>query len=658
MKQKAWYEIKAAAAGRAEVFVYSEIGAWGISADQFARDLKALGDVREIDLHVNSPGGSVFEGMAMYTLLKNHPAQIYSYVDGVALSMGSVIALAGDVVSMPRNAFMMIHNPLASAYGEAKDLEKMAETLAVIKRGIVAIYTARTGRSDEEISALMDAETWMTGDDALAMGFVDEVTDEVPAAATFDFSKFQNAPDVLSGARPMPAVAGSTARKEGTMPIQNPVTTPAPNVVDESAVRAQALADEALRRADIRAAFGTFAEPHADLLATCLDDMSCSADDASRKLLAKLGKQSEPTNKDGRISVSGCDVQATFIAHAENAIAARAGIAKPIEDNALRNYSLFELARMALERRGVVTGHMDKMAIVAAAFTHSSSDFSTLLANTANKAMMKGYTEAQESFPLWTSVGNLPDFKSVTRVDLSAFPSLAQVREGAEFKSLSIGDRGEAIQLATYGGLFQITRQAIINDDLGAFSRIPAKMGAAAKRTVGDLVYAVLTSNAAMADGVALFHSTHANLAGSGSAIGTTSVDAGRAAMGVQTLSGAYLNIRPKFLICPVTKEGLAIQTMASEFEVNSGSKANTAPNYVRGLAQVISDARLSGNAWYLAADPAVFDTVEVAYLDGRQEPTLEQQNGWNVDGVEFKVRLDAAVKALDHRTLYKDPGA
>jgi len=185
-------------------------------------------------------------------------------------------------------------------------------------------------------------------------------------------------------------------------------------------------------------------------------------------------------------------------------------------------------------------------------------------------------------------------------------------------------------------------------------------MGRAAIRTVGNLVYSVLTTNGNMADGVALFHANHGNL-GSG-VIATSTVDAIGALMARQTDgTGNTLNIEMAYLIVPRTLKGLAMQVANSEFEVGTSTKTNTAPNYVRGSFEVVADARLDGTStavWYAAGNPAVHDTIEVAYLDGNQAPTLEQQGGWTVDGVEFKVRMDAAVKALDHRALAKSTGS
>jgi phage major head subunit gpT-like protein len=220
-----------------------------------------------------------------------------------------------------------------------------------------------------------------------------------------------------------------------------------------------------------------------------------------------------------------------------------------------------------------------------------------------------------------------------------------------------MGERAEQIQLATYGKLFSITRQAIINDDLDAFTRIPNRMGRAALRTVGDLVYAILTSNPNMSDGVALFHASHNNLL-SASGITTSAVDAMRVAMGTQKDGKANLNIRLAHLLVPMALEGQANVVRDSQFEVGASAKNNTVPNSVRGTFDVVADSRLDtfgADKWFGTADGGIHDTIEVAYLDGNSMPVLEEQDGWKVDGVEFKVRMDAGVSALDYRTMAKN---
>ena len=187
-------------------------------------------------------------------------------------------------------------------------------------------------------------------------------------------------------------------------------------------------------------------------------------------------------------------------------------------------------------------------------------------------------------------------------------------------------------------------------------------MGRAAIRTVGDLVYAILTGNPTMSDGVALFHADHKNLL-TGAGINTSSVEAMRVAMATQKDGNATLALRLAYLLVPVALEGTANVVRNSEFEVGTtaATRANTVPNMVRNTFEVISDARLdaaSSSVWYGSGSSSLTDTIEVSYLDGNDQPTLEEQSGWSVDGVEMKVRLDAGVKALSHRALAKNPGA
>lgn len=437
--------------------------------------------------------------------------------------------------------------------------------------------------------------------------------------------------------------------------IQAAVT---PAVQPSALSAADVLAADKQRRDGIKTAFAKFEhiEGAKALRDACADDVTCTPEAAGQKLLAHLAQNAAPISG-GRI-VTIEDERDKFRACLSNAVMARAGMAKLDEQNAFRGHTLLELARASCDKLGIKTAGMDKMGVISAAFTHSTSDFTNVLADVANKAMLKGYEQADETFQLWTSTGTLPDFKPGKRVDLNTFPALAAVTEGAEYTYATVGDRGETVQLATYGKMFSITRQAIINDDLSVFTRIPQKMGRAAIRTIGDLVYAILTGNPNMADGVALFHANHNNLP-TGAVPTTAAVDAMRVAMAKQTDGVSTLNIRLAHLIVPVALEGLARTIAESDREITSGRTATT-PNSVRGTFDVIADARLdaaSSIVWYGAANQAMHDTVEVQYLDGQTTPVLEQQGGWNVDGVEFKVRMDAGVKALDFRTLAKNVG-
>lgn len=205
----------------AELILYGEIASeswWGdeVTPRQFSDDLKALGDVQEIVVRINSPGGDVFAANAIFTRLKDHPAFITVKIDGWAASSATIIAAAGDKVLVARNGVVMYHNPAMGlrGYYTAKDLEKQQEALAVIKNSIVNSYAMKTGKSTEEITAIMDAETWYTGAEAVEMGFADELMFEeaqtevqdgscvVVNSVAFDVSAFRSVPTALLNSRP------------------------------------------------------------------------------------------------------------------------------------------------------------------------------------------------------------------------------------------------------------------------------------------------------------------------------------------------------------------------------------------------------------------------------------------------------------------------
>jgi ATP-dependent Clp protease protease subunit len=192
------FEIKAKGKDAAEVLIYEDIGeGWfgGVSAKGFADDLKALGDgIKTINVRINSAGGSVFDGVAIYNTLRKHGARIEVDIDGMALSIASVIAMAGDEIRMAENALFMIHDPWTMTWGNAGELREQADLLDKIKGTLVDTYVARSGRSAAEVSDWMAAETWMTAQEAQERGFVNSITGALKMAAKFDASRFKNPP--------------------------------------------------------------------------------------------------------------------------------------------------------------------------------------------------------------------------------------------------------------------------------------------------------------------------------------------------------------------------------------------------------------------------------------------------------------------------------
>lgn len=665
-----WYRIKAVARGVAEIMLYDEIGAWGISAQQFARELKALGDLQRIDLRVHSPGGDVFEGTAIYNLLKHHPARVDGYVDGLAASMATVVLMACDTVYIPENGMMMIHKPWGITGGDADDMRRYVDLLDKIEDTMVTAYASKTGKSSDEIKALLKEETWMTGREALEAGFADQLTEPLSAAAHLTSKRMQEFTHM-----PQALQALMQPRAQGTQPAApTPPATPAapanPAALDENAVRAQLQAAENVRRDGIRAVFQPFAATHGEMLNDLLLDSGVTVEQAQTKLLAKLAEGATPSAGPQATAGGNAVIYAgngNLVGDSVRAsIMARAGLEERQSDNRYNFMSLRELARASLADRGIGVSTLDPMRMVGLSFTHTTSDFGIILLDVANRSMLAGWEEAEETFQRWTKKGRLSDFKTASRIGLGEFPALRKVREGAEYKYVTIGERAEPIALATYGELFSITRQVVINDDMNMLTDIPRKMGMAAKGTIGDLVYAVLTRNPALSDSKALFHADHKNyLAGADSALSIESLSKAKTQMATQktqvegNAKGRTLNIRPAFVLTPVALEDKANQIINSESvpgaDVNSGII-----NPIRGFAEVIGEPRLdddSATSFYLAARQGS-DTIEVAYLDGNELPYMEQQQGFTVDGVATKVRIDAGVAPLDFRGLVKSKGA
>jgi ATP-dependent Clp protease, protease subunit len=231
---KRWYEFRAQASG-AEIVIYDEIGAFGIPAKAFLDELKALGPVAELTVRINSPGGSVFDGVAIYNALKRHGARITVWVDGIAASIASMIAMAGDEVVMPENAMLMLHDPSGLVMGTATDMRAMAEALDRMKAGMVAAYRDKSGRDDAEIEALLAAETWLSAEEAVALGLADRVEQPVRMAAHFDISRFRNPPPQLA------ALVATPSPQEDDMPDSKKASSRKPDAVDVTAAGGPAI---------------------------------------------------------------------------------------------------------------------------------------------------------------------------------------------------------------------------------------------------------------------------------------------------------------------------------------------------------------------------------------------------------------------------------
>jgi hypothetical protein len=499
-----------------------------------------------------------------------------------------------------------------------------------------------------------EQDYWFTAEEAEAMGLIDTV---ISTTRTADI---RNCPFTI----PQP-ILDKMMTTENTTASEN--STPDPNT---AAIRVAALREEAQRRADIKAKFRHYEhwEGMNDVIESCLDDMNCTPEIAGKRILEHLAKDAKPVMGNyipSEAGYYGAYAMPThnsrikeFTAAAADAILMRAGfeVKKPHQAApSLKRKTIVQLAEDILSMNGKRPLGTNASAVIQAA--QSTSDFQHLLGTVTGRALQMGYNTAQATHAVWTGERDVQDFRQQTLIQLSEAPGLEKVNEGAEYTSSTFSEAAESFSIETFGRIVSLTRQALVNDDLNAFTRIPAAFGASARRKEADLVYGKLLGNPTMSDGDALFHSNHGNLSTANLTISVTGLGEARAAMRKQKgLQGMeYIDPMPRFLIVPVALETEAEELLASL--VNPARSNDTAnPEWIRSLT-LVADPRLDADSeatWYLAASPAQMDTLIRAYLAGEQRPYVEENAEFVRDVTSFKTRLDVGVGVIDWRGLFK----
>lgn len=658
--------VRAAAQGPAEIGIYGEIG-WEVTARDVRDALKPLAG-RDLLIRVNSPGGSAFDGFAIYNMLARHEGRKTVQIEALAASAASYIAMAGDDIEMPAASFLMIHNSGVLAMG---DRNTLAETISILERLDAAmrdIYAARTGLSADAIAAMMDAETWMTAEEAVEHGFATAILP--PASAPQAHALTARAKAVLSGFRAAPAaaVALSTLSTPPAIPPARPQEAPVPEAnVTPATTAAPPVVVQDPPKASLADLQGIVARSNGRLSSDFIVAQlaaGATMDTARDAAIEAVASAPRPAT---HITITS-DERETVRAGMQAALAFRAGDRKvDLRAGPGRPYahmSLREMARAAVQSVGGKPDGLSPLEIagaalglpgfMAAAGMHTTSDFPLILGNTARKVLLDAYVGASSEWRTIARPTSHSDFKATSYLRLSEGPALLEVPEHAEFKHGTMSEKGESLNLKTWGRIIAITRQAIINDDLSAFTRLPTLYGRSAADLVSNLVWAVLTANPTMGDGVALFHASHGNLAASGAAITEASLAAAITAMRKQKgMTDNPIVITPKYLIVSPDKEFEAKKLLATTFNLPDG----TANIVGQGLTLVVTPW-LTGNAWYLSVDPSAFETIFVPFLNGNEEPRIEERVGFEVDGLEIKAALDVNAAPIDWRGLYKNPGA
>lgn len=693
-----------------------------ITGKKVAEDLESLDDsVKTIRVFVNSPGGSVYDAVHIANALRRQREEKERVVDieieALAASAATIVTSAGDSIRIPRNALMMVHNPWALGIGDAKVMRDLAGVLDKVRNTVIATYRWVSKLSAKKLGELMDATTWMEAEEAIANGLATEIIEPIEAAAALligkvpEFLTEDAVPEkyrdriaaVIDGGRPaMRSEASKEREADMTVTVAvkmktEPGSREEQAMSDENkatidAAKAEATKAEKARTASIRAV------ANQGILAGCdraelktLEDAALNGTETPEgfraKVLDKLSTKSDSTgpkqNADKVEPELVEDERDKRVAGITAALLYRAGVVEAVRAAAkkkpdhpvfaglqldpgeFRGLSLMDHAREALERNRSGSGRGKSSMQVAGDFFalhagQSTSDFSVALENTLNKTLLAYYTIAPDTWRRFCKIGSVSDFRPHPRYKRGFLSRLDKVLEDGAFTNKNVPDAVKEVQqAATFGNILALTRQTLINDDMGVFEDLAATLGRAAALSIDLEVYDTLKLNSGlgptMNDGVTLFHATHANI-GTGAALSFASVEADSVLMATQTdpSGNEVLDLLPSVMVLAIGLRGLALQINEAQFEDYQGGK----PNRVLGLfADVVGTARLSGTRRYTFADPSIAPTLEVAFLEGEQEPFMDMQDGWRVDGVEWKVRHDFGVAAIDHRGAVTNAG-
>ncbi|UIX82038.1 ClpP-like prohead protease/major capsid protein fusion protein [Xylella fastidiosa] len=730
---------------QAELLLYGPIGDdfWeeGVTAASLIAQLSTV-TAPLIHVRINSNGGVVSDGLAIYNALTAHPATIHVTIDGVAASIASLIAQAGTTRRVYPNSLMMIHGPQTSGWGFAEDLRHTAAMLDTMAAAMHTAYTTGATHPEAIRRMLNDGhDHWLTAQDMIAAGLADTIIDlasQHTPAATPDDTATATAAALLSylqaiathpqdtittalrhhiqatvtpsafaclcstqqhalithiedptmkhhlnvilaqaGTTPPPSLTPpALSPQTGHTPSPSQGTTPPPPSTQGSAANDDPLTALEARNARIRDVFAAFADVPGvhDLEASCLANPRLSVEHAQAQLLQRLPGGAGPLAATPRHGIHHLhlvhDEHTTRRQRVADGILARAGILTGSEADAARQDNpaavdaLWTLAERSLNATGTKTHGWDRVEVSKKALAESTGDFPMILENVMHKMLLTSYRLQSYTWMRFCATGSLSDYRPHHRYHMGSFSDLKKVNENGEYENGVLSDaEKETIQAVRKGRILQITPEVLVDDDLSAFSRPTRYLAQAAARTIEKDVYALLALNAGngprMSDGRPLFHVNHRNIL-TAAALSVESIDAARQLMARQMDVGGndFLDIVPALWLGPLSLGSKARELNAQEYNDEAG-KQQRKPNVVRGLfSDVVDSPRLNENAWYAFADPTLEPVIEVAFLNGVQTPTLEQDTNYRTDGLSWKVVHRYGVAAVGWRGATRTSGA
>ncbi|TPI16579.1 prohead protease/major capsid protein fusion protein [Mesorhizobium sp. B4-1-1] len=573
----------------------------------------------------------------------------------MAGSFAEVLTVSAAAVDLSRIATM----PLLDSHRQ----DGLERQLGVVRSArIVAGELIVTVEFSQRAEAIwQDVKAGIIANASVAYGVIDFV-DSIDAAGrrTRTITRWQ--PREISLV-PVGADAGATTRGNEMpdpviVPAPAPAPAPAPVVVPPAPVVTRAAVNQEIRA--LAATFNLGAE-----FADGLIDSEATIVEA-RAAAAERVQQQQTRIAPRAFIVNSNDASPEQIAERMGeALYLRANPRHQLSEQARPFVGLttLDMAREMMRLRGVATSGLSPAETITRAL-QTTSDFPLIFADTANRSLRTAYQAAPATLKRVARQTTARDFRAKTMVQLGEAPTLEKVNEHGEFKYGTMAEAGESYKIDSFGKIVGLSRKAIVNDDLGAFTDLASKMGAAAADFEAQFLVDLLESGAGlgplMADTKRLFHVDHGNLAATPVAFTEDNppqfygLDAARLAMRKQTgLSGRRINVAPKFLLVPPEAETVAEKALAT---IQAASVADVNP--FGGKLELLVEARMSDSKrWYVVADPATAEGLEFAYLQGAEGPQTATRAGFEVDGVEVKVSLDFGAAFLDYRSWYMNPG-
>jgi ATP-dependent Clp endopeptidase proteolytic subunit ClpP len=657
-----------------EIFLYGIVDGYagpgeGIRALDVIRSLAEI-DGDTIVARINSPGGSVTEGIAIYNALKADPRKVVVRVDAIAASIASVIAMAGDDIVMADNASLMIHDPWSVAVGGSNDMRAMADEIDRLRDIILNIYETRTGLSRDQISAMMAKETFMGAGEAVDLGFatsLDEITLKIAACALLErtvLARLIGLPQSDQGSAP-PTTAAIAVNQKGldmtTSSEAAVAAAPAAPTIDAEAIRAEAAAAERKRVSDILA-LGTRAKVDQALVDKLVADVA-TVDAARAEIMDAMIAASGPETMPAvRVIRDGTQTRAEGMAEAMSVLM----LGKSQASEKARPYMEFTtLAEMAADLtgyRGSLFSPAKRQAVIENAM-HTTSDFPEILLNALNKTLDARYAQAMPTYRMIAKQRTYNDFRAHYTIRAGDFPHLQSVTEAGEIKSGTFSDTKESTVVLPYAVQFSLTRQLMVNDTLNAIGQVLGAQGDEVARFeestfYNHSTYGFLSNTAAgptlTETGRGVFNTTDDTQAGSGAAISVTTLGAGRQAIRKRTsLDGAYLNLNPTILLV-----GPAYETLAQQYVTSTQPTQGSEVNPFTGSLKIIVTPYITGNAWYMMVDPGVLPCFEWGLLAGYTAPRLRVEDVFGYQGMRVSLEHDFGCGGINFRGGWRNPGA